>query len=167
ATDVKPGRLVVEARTRELLNAFVRSLGSRGLDASTYFRLAGQTPEALEQRLRAEAAHAVARELVLEAVADKLGIVVGDDELRAELLAAGEDEAEVDAFFAEGGADRVRETIRLRKALDRVTAEVKPISVEQAAQRAQQEAARESIWTPDQDRPAEQKLWTPSGRSKQ
>jgi len=166
ATDVQPGRLVVEARARELVNGFVRSLQSRGIDLASYFQLTGQTPEALEQRLRAEAAHSVARELVLEAVADKLGLQVDDEEIRAELLEAGEDEADVDAFFAEGGADRVRESIRLRKALDRIVAEVKPISAEQATERAQQEAARASIWTPDKDREqAEQKLWTPSARS--
>jgi len=168
ASDVRPGRLVVEARTRELLNAFVRSLQTRGIDVASYLRLTGQAPEALEQRLRAEAAHALARELVLEAVADKLGLEVGDDEIRTELLEGGEDEAEVDAFFAEGHADGVRESIRLRKALDRIAAEVKPISAEQAVERAQQEAARASIWTPGQDRPgAEQTLWTPSGRSNQ
>ena len=32
-------------------------------------------------------------------------------------------------------------------------------------ERAAQEAARESIWTPDKDRPAtEQKLWTPASK---
>jgi trigger factor len=166
ATDVKPGRLVVEARTRELLNGFVRSLRSRGVDLATYFELTGQAPEELEQRLRAQAAHSVARELILEAVADKLALEVTDEEIRADLLEAGEDEADVDAFFAEGGADRVRDSIRMRKALDRVAAEVKPISPERAAERAEREAARESIWTPDRERPAApQKLWTPSARS--
>jgi FKBP-type peptidyl-prolyl cis-trans isomerase (trigger factor) len=102
---------------------------------------------------------------VLEAVADKLGLQVTDEEIRAELLDAGEQEEDVDAFFAEGGADRVRESIRMRKALDRVVAEVRPISQEQAEERAQQEAARESIWTPEQDRPAtEKKLWTPASK---
>jgi hypothetical protein len=57
----------------------------------------------------------------------------------------------------------VRESIRMRKALDRIAAEVKPISGAAAEERAQQEAARESIWTPDKDRPAsEAKLWTPA-----
>ena len=125
-------------------------------------RLTQQTPELLEQRLRAEATQSVARELVLEAVADQLGIEVTDEELRAELLDAGESEEDVDAFFAEGGADRVRDSIRMRKALDRIAAEVKPISAEEAAEREQVKAARESIWTPEQERPAtEQKIWTP------
>jgi trigger factor len=164
ASRVEPGRLVVEARTRDLLNGFVRSLAARGLDTTTYFRLTGTSPEALAERLRAEAAQSVARELVLEAVADQLGLEVTDEELRAELVDAGEEESDIDAFFAEGGADRVRESVRMRKALDRVAAEVTPISGEAAEERAQRQAARESIWTPEQDRPAEQTLWTPASK---
>jgi trigger factor len=165
ATNVTPGRLVVEARTRELLNGFVRSLTSRGIDPASYLQLTGQPLEAVAERFQAEAAQSVARELVLEAVADKLGLEVTDEEIRAELLEAGERAEDVDEFFAEGGADRVRDSIRMRKALDRVVAEVKPISQELAAEREQQEAARESIWTPDKDRPAtEQKLWTPASK---
>lgn len=165
ATDVKPGRLVVEARTRELLNGFVRSLQSRGIDPASYFQLTGQSPEALEQRLRDEATLSVARELVLEAVADKLGLEVSDDDIRHDLLDAGEEEANIDEFFAQGGADRVRESIRMRKALDRIAAEVKTISPEQADERAKQDEARDSIWTPEKDRAgSEKKLWTPASK---
>jgi trigger factor len=165
ATAVTPGPLVVEARTRELLNAFVRSLASRGIDVDSYFQLTGQAPEQLAARFRAEAEQSVARELVLEAVADQLGLEVTDEELRTELLDAGEKEEDVEAFFAEGGADRVRESVRMRKALDRIAAEVKPISAEEAAERAQAQAARESIWTPEQELPATgQTLWTPASK---
>jgi trigger factor len=165
ATDVRPGRLVVEARTRELINGFVRSLQSRGVDVAAYFQLTGQSPEELEQRLRAEATLSVARELVLEAVADSLGIEVSDDDIRGDLKESGELEEDIDRFFAEGGADRVRGSIRMRKALDRVVAEVTAISMEEAAERAKQDEARESIWTPDKDRAAsEKKLWTPASK---
>ncbi len=165
ATDVKPARLVVEARMRELLNGFVRSLASRGIDLNTYFQMTGQSPEALEERLLGEAILSVARELVLEAVADKLGLEVTDDDIRRDLKAAGEVDEDIDRFFAEGGADRVRESIRMRNALDRVAAEVKTISQEEADERAKQEAAREAIWTPEQERAASgQKLWTPASK---
>jgi trigger factor len=118
-------------------------------------QLTGQTPEVLEQRLRAEASMSVARELILEAVADKLGLEVTDDEIREELRASGESEEDIEQFVADGGLDRVREDLRLRKALDRVAAEVKPIAPEL-------HEARESIWTPGQEQPAEPaKLWTP------
>ena len=146
---------LVETRTRELLNGLVRSLQSRGIDAGSYLQLTGQTPQQLEQRLYAEAALSVTRELVLEAVADKLGLEVSDDEIREELRAAGETDEDIEEFVAQGGADRVRDDIRLKKALDRIAAEVKPIEPELAE-------AREAIWTPEKDRPADSpKLWTP------
>jgi trigger factor len=149
---------LVEARTRELLNGLGRSLQERGIDANTYLQLTGQTPELLEQRLRAEASQSVSRELVLEAVADQLGIQVSDDDIREELRAAGESDEDIDAFVAEGGADRVRDDIRLKLALDRIAAEVQPIAPEL-------HEARESIWTPEKDEPAESpKLWTPGSK---
>jgi trigger factor len=155
ATNFTPRGPLVEARTRELLTGLARQLEARGVDAESYMRLTQQTPELLEQRLRAEATQSVARELVLEAVADKLGLDVTDDEIRQELRDAGENEEDIEEFIAQGGADRVRDDIRLKKALDRVAAEVKPIAPELAE-------ARESIWTPEQERAAgEQKIWTP------
>jgi trigger factor len=155
ATGYTPRGPLVEARTRELLTGIARMIESRGLDAATYFQLTGLTPETLESRLRAEATQSVARELVLEAVADQLGLEVTDDEIREELRAAGERDEEIEEFVSAGGADGVRDDLRLKKALDRVAAEVKPIAPEL-------HEARESIWTPEQERPAtEQKIWTP------
>jgi trigger factor len=155
ATDFVAVGPLVEARTRELLTGLARSLQARGIDANSYLQLTGQSPEQLEQRLRAEASLSVSRELVLEAVADKLGIEVTDDEIRAELREAGESDEDIEEFVAEGGADRVRDDIRLKRALDRIAAEVKPIAPEL-------HEARESIWTPEKEQPAETpKLWTP------
>jgi trigger factor len=155
ATNFSPAGPLVELRTRELLNGLARSLQQRGIDANSYMQITGQTPEVLEQRLRAEATMSVAREMVLEAAADKLGITVTDDEIRDELRDAGETDEDIEEFVAQGGADRVRDDIRLKKALDRIAAEVKPIAPELAE-------ARESIWTPEKEQPAETpKLWTP------
>jgi trigger factor len=155
ASNVTPGGPLVELRTRELLGGLARSLEARGLDAGTYLQLTNQTVEQLNERLYAEAAFSVAREQVLEAVADKLGLAVTDDEIREQLREGGETDEDIERFIAEGGADRVRDDLRLKKALDRVAAEVKPIAPEL-------HEARESIWTPGQEQPAEPpKLWTP------
>ncbi|MFL5961956.1 MAG: trigger factor [Gaiellaceae bacterium] len=158
ATEFMPAGPLVELRTRELLNGLARSLQQRGIDANSYLQLTGQSPEDLEERLRSEATMSVARELVLEAVADKLGIEVTDDEIREELRTAGESDEDIDEFVEQGGADRVREDIRLKKALDRIAAEVKPIAPEL-------HEAREAIWTPEKEQPAETpKLWTPGSK---
>jgi len=157
ASKVEPAPLVVEVRTRELLNVFIRNLELRGIDAAAYLQATGVTPQALEQRLREEASRSIARELVLEATVDKLGIEVTDDEIREQLREQGEDDKDIDEFMEAGGADRVRNDLRMKKAVDRIASEVKPIAPELAE-------AREAIWTPDKGEPPagkETKLWTP------
>jgi trigger factor len=162
ATDVQPGGALVEIRTRELLNGLIRSVERRGIRFETYLAMTGADPNDLVARLQAEAAQSIARELVLEAAADQLGIEVSDEEI-AELVregaeATGEDpDAAVDEVM-QHGANQLREDLRLKKALDRIVAEVKPIPVELAA-------ARDQIWTPDKEKsPTETKLWTPGSK---
>ncbi len=163
ASKVEVGGPLVEARTRELLNGLGRSLESRGISAEAYFQLSGQTAEQLVQRMSAEAALSVARELVLEAVADQLDLQVDDAEIeelireQAELAEDDPDEA-VKQVFASGRQDVLRSDLRLRKALDRVAADAKRIPAEVAR-------ARDEIWTPDKDSPqTETKLWTPGSK---
>jgi len=163
ASGARPEGPLVEARTRELLNAFARSLERRGINPEAYLQLSGQTPDELVEGLRAEAQLSVARELVLEAVADKLGLEVSDAEIeeliREQAEAHGDDPDEaVQQVFAGGGYDALRGDLRLRKALDRVAAEAQRVPAELAR-------ARESIWTPDKESsPTETKLWTPGSK---
>ncbi len=83
ASKVEVAGLVVDVRTRDLLNAFIRQLETRGIDPVAYLRAAGVSGADLEQRFREEAANSIGRELVLEGVADKLGIEVSDDDIRS------------------------------------------------------------------------------------
>ena len=160
ASKVAPAGPLVESRTRELLTGFIRSLERRGIAPETYLQLTGRSAEELTSSMQMEAALSVARELALEAVADKLGIEVSDDEvkqlIREQAEAAGEDADNViEDLWQHGRQEDLREDLRLRAALDRVAAEVKPIPIEQAQ-------ARDAIWTPDKETPEQEtKLWTP------
>jgi trigger factor len=163
ASNVQVGGPLVEARTRELLNALGRSLERRGISADAYFQLSGQTADQLVERMGAEAALSVARELVLEAVADKLALEVSDEEIeelireQAGLQGDDADEA-VKQVFADGRQEVLRGDLRLRKALDRVAADAKRVPVEVAR-------ARDEIWTPDKETPpTDTKLWTPGSK---
>ena len=163
ASNVQVGGPLVEARTRELLNGLGRSLERRGISAEAYFQLSGQTADQLVERMGAEAALSVARELVLEAVADQLGLEVSDEEIeelireQAELQGDDADEA-IKQVFSDDRQEALRGDLRLRKALDRVAAEAKRVPVEVAR-------AREEIWTPDKETPkTETKLWTPGSK---
>jgi trigger factor len=160
ASRVDPSGPLVESRTRELLTGLARQVEARGIQLETYLTMTGQSPDELLGRLRDEAERSVARELVLEAVADELELEVSDDEVeslvREQAEAIGDDPETTLAGLRESGRLEVlRDDLRLRNALDRVSAEVTRIP------RALAEA-RDAIWTPDKEKPpTETKLWTP------
>jgi hypothetical protein len=55
----------------------------------------------------------------------------------------------------------LRQELRLKKALDRLTADVRPITTDLAA-------ARDKLWTPDKENAEpEKKLWTPGMKEPQ
>jgi len=160
ASKVDAAGPLVEARTRELLRGLARQVEARGIRLETYLTMTGQTPDALIERLREEATRSVARELVLDAAADKLGIDVPDEEVEALIreqadVLGDEPDEQVQRLRESGRFETLRDDMRLRNALDRIASEVKRIPRELAA-------ARESIWTPDKEKPpTETKLWTP------
>jgi trigger factor len=156
---------LVDRRANALLVGFLRQLERRGITPQTYLTMTGQTPEALQQGMRGEAERAVKRELVLEAVADRLAIEIPDAEVeelvRAEAAEAGENADEVLARVRESGAfEQLRGDLRLRRALDEIVAGVQAIPTELAK-------AREKLWTPEKEKGGSaMKIWTPGGEER-
>lgn len=164
ASQVQPALPLVRTRAADLLTGFARSLERRGVSLDTYLAASGGSAQELERQMVLEAAVSVARELALEALAEKAGIDVSDDDVRAyireETESAGEADAEgvIEDVWAHGQQESIREDLRLRAALDRLVADVKPIAPEVAE-------AREKLWTPDKEKPeGETKLWTPGSK---
>jgi len=151
---------LVEARTRELLRGLARQVEARGIPLDTYLTMTGQDPEELLARLGDEAARSVARELVLDAAADELGIEISDDDVeslvREQAGVVGDDaDATLLRLRESGRFEQLRDDLRLRNALDRIAGEVKRIPRDLAE-------AREQIWTPDKEKQqSDTKLWTP------
>jgi trigger factor len=158
-TKVDPDGPLVDARTRALVRELDEAMRRRGASLDTYLQITQTSAEQLVGRLHDEAKRSVAGELVLEAVAAKLGIEVPDEEVDAEIRARFEEPARViDQLRAGGAYEHERESIRMARALERVASEVKRIPLEQAQ-------AREAIWTPDKEKPkTETKLWTPGSK---
>src|SRR6266480_3863381 len=163
ASQVQPARPLVSSRAGDLLTAFARSLERRGVSLEVYLQASGGSSEQLQRQMVLEAAVSIARELALEALADRAGIEVSEDEvkayLREEAEQAGEDaDALVEDVWAHGQQESIREDLRLRAALERLAADVKPIAPEVAD-------AREKLWTPDKEKTeADTKLWTPGSK---
>ena len=80
--------------------------------------------------------------------------------IREEAEASGEADAEgvIEDIWMHGQQESIREDLRLRAALDRLVADVKPIAPDLAE-------ARDKLWTPDKEKAeGETKLWTPGSK---
>jgi trigger factor len=161
ASGVEVSDALVEARAGNLIRAFVSGLERRGITLETYLAVSGETAQQIQERMLADARRSLARELVLEAVAERLGIEITDDELRefvreqSELADEEDPDALIEQLWHSGRHESLRTDLRLRNALDRVASEVKRIPRELAD-------AREKLWTPGQEKPeGASKLWTP------
>jgi len=164
ASAVQPALPLVRTRAADLLTGFARSLERRGISLETYLAASGGSAQDLERQMVLEAAVSVARELALEALAENAGIEISDDDVKAyireEAAASGEADAEgvIEDVWAHGQQESIREDLRLRAALDRLVADVKPIAPDLAE-------ARDKLWTPDKEKPeGETKLWTPGSK---
>jgi len=164
ASEVQPALPLVRTRAGDLLTGFARSLERRGISLDTYLAASGGSAQDLERQMVLEAAVSVARELALEALAEKAGIDVSDDDVKAyireEAAASGEADAGgvIEDVWAHGQQESIREDLRLRAALDRLVADVKPIAPELAE-------ARDKLWTPDKEKAeSDTKLWTPGSK---
>jgi trigger factor len=162
ASAVQPAIPLVRTRAADLLTGFARSLERRGISLETYLAASGGSAQDLERQMVLEAAVSVAREL--EALAEKAGIEISDDDVKAyireEAAASGEDDVEgvIEDVWTHGQQESIREDLRLRAALDRLVADVKPIAPELAE-------ARDKLWTPDKEKAeGETKLWTPGSK---
>ena len=159
ASKVETVEALVERRTAELWSGISRSLQARGISTETYLTMTGQSADEVVARLRAEAEQSLARELVLDAAADKVGVEVSNEEID-ELIESqseeGDDIEESKRLLQEnGGYERIRADLRLKKALDEIVVGVKRIPVELAA-------ARDKLWTPEKEKEGtKMNIWTP------
>ncbi len=162
-SNVQPALPLVQSRAADLLTGFVRSLERRGMSIEAYLQASGTSGEDLQRQMILEAAVSIARELALEALAERAGLEVSDDDVKAYLREEAENAGEeadglIEDVWAHGQQESVREDLRLRAALDRLIADVKPIAPDLAA-------AREKLWTPDKEKAeGDTKLWTPGSK---
>ena len=155
--EVELPKEVVHARAHEMWERLERSLAERGVTPEAYARMQGKGRHELIEGLEPDAERALRREAVLEAVAEAEGVEVSDHDLM-EALGPGDGDDSPERLLArlrESGRDNLlREELRLRKAADLVTQSAKPIPLARAA-------ARERLWTPEEERDERGSLWTP------
>jgi trigger factor len=153
---------VINARAEEMWRRAERGMRQRGMDPETFLQVQGKTREEMIGEARPDAERALKREAVLEAVADAEKIEITEDALLEALTppAGHEDHGHpepkeaLEEFRKTGREELLKEDLRMRRALEILAEEAKPIPIEQAE-------AREQIWTPEKEREENGSLWTP------
>jgi trigger factor len=154
---------VVDARAAEMWRRVERQLQQQGMEPDAYLQMQGKTREEMVQQARPEAEQALKREAVLEAVAKAEGVeITEEDMLEALQVPPGHEDhghpepADALKDIRESGREELlKQDLRMRRALELIAEEAKPIPLEQAK-------AREEIWTPEKEAEEEKgALWTP------
>jgi trigger factor len=151
---------LVTARAEEMWTRMERALARAGRDPDTFLKTSGKTREELIEEAKPDAAKQLARESVLDAIAEAEHIEVSDDELLDALRGTAEREGQTPekllATLAGSGRDTaLRHDLRIRKAVDFLVEHASPIAPEKAK-------AREKLWTPGKEKePGASGLWTP------
>jgi trigger factor len=113
-----------------------------------YLTMTGKTEEEVVVESEPEAETALRREAVLAAVVEAEGIQVSDEEVEQALRSSAPPDAtekQLKRLFkrarSQGADEALREDIAMRKAVDLIVENAKPIEAGRAA-------AREKLWTP-------------------
>ena len=153
---------VIKARAAEMWERVERRLRQQGMDPAAYLQMQGKTRDEIVEEARPDASRALKREAVLAAVADAEAIEVSEDDMLDALqIPPGHEDhdhpepAEALAELRTSGRDAMlREDLRMRKALETISENAKPIPLEQAE-------ARDKVWTPEKEREEKGGLWKP------
>jgi trigger factor len=154
---------LVHSKAHEMWHRTARRLAAQGINPEQYLTMAGKTEEELVVESESDAETALKREAVLAAIVEAEGIEVSDEEIEQALRASAPPDASdkqlkraLKRARSQGADEALREDIAMRKAVDLVAENAKPIP-------AQTAAARDKLWTPEKD--AEEKgsgqIWTP------
>ncbi|HEX6584492.1 MAG TPA: trigger factor [Thermoleophilaceae bacterium] len=147
---------LVHSKAHEMWHRTARRLAAQGIQPEQYLQMAGKTEEELVVESESDAETALKREAVLAAIVEAEGIDVSDEEIEQALRASAPPDASdkqlkraLKRARSQGADEALREDIAMRKAVDLVVENAKPVSAEQAADAAERAAAREKLWTPE------------------
>ena len=150
---------LVHSKAHEMWHRTANRIAAQGINPEQYLQMTGKTEEELVVESESDAETALKREAVLAAIVQAEGIEVTDEEIETALRASAPPDASdkqlkraLKRARSQGADEALREDIAMRKAVDLVVENAKPISVDEATDAAERAAAREKLWTPESAR---------------
>ncbi len=130
--EVEVPEVMVGDKAQEMVESFERSIRAQGIEPEHYYLLAGSSPDEVKERVRDDAADAVKKELVLDAVATAEGIMADEASVMHQIghLAEGSDrspEEILETMRKNGTYGLLEEEIARQKALDFLVENAVPV----------------------------------------
>ena len=138
---------VIHGKAHDIWHQMEHRLRRSGIDPAQYLAISGKTEEEMLKEAEPDAEKSLKREAVLAAVVDSENVEVSDDELLDALREAtpGAEDKQLrkalEQLEKDGRLAVLREDVAMRKAVDLIADNAKPIDPGRAE-------AREKIWTP-------------------
>jgi trigger factor len=148
SSQIEVPKELVHSKAHEMWHRTAQRLQAQGINPQQYLQMTGKTEEELVIESEPDAETALKREAVLAAIVEAEAIEVSDEEIEQALRASAPPDASdkqlkraLKRARSQGADDALREDIAMRKAVDLVVENAKPIDAGRAE-------AREKIWTP-------------------
>ncbi len=137
---------MVETQQRQILNDFAQRMQMQGLAFDQYLQYTGNTVEKMLEQVKPQAIDRIKSRLVLEAVAEKEGLVASDDDYNAELQKMADayqmDLDKIKETISAAEEKQIRSDIAVQKAADFVVENAKE-TAKKASKKAKKEEATE------------------------
>ena len=135
--EVEVPDVMVHEKAHEMVGSFERSVRAQGMEPEQYYQLAGSNHHEFEERIRPEAADAVKKELVLDAVVAAEGLTADDEAVMHEIGHLAEEserapEEIAETMQANGTYALLQEEICRQKALDFLADNATPVEMPEA-----------------------------------
>ena len=139
---------LVEARARELFEQTVHQLSHQGIGKEQYLQIAQKSEDEIVEEAKPDAEQALKREAVLMAVVEAEGIEVSDDEVLEALEGSGQEgdvspKKLLERLKSQGRLDSVKQDLAVRKAVDALAEQAKPVPADDAPAEDAEEAVEQ------------------------
>lgn len=125
---------MIQEKAEEMVGSFERTIRQQGMEPEQYYELAGVNPQEMQQRVRPDAADAVKKELVLDAVVAAEGIEADEEtamrEIRQLAEQSGRSPGEIAQTMRQNGTYALlEEEVARQKALELLVENAVPVEM--------------------------------------
>ena len=117
---------MIDFQARQMLNDYGQRLQAQGLSLDMYLQYTGQTMDQAKEQMKDQARSRIENSLVLEAIAEKEGVEVSEEDIEQELQKMADmyqmEKEKIRELMGDNEKESMKKDLAIQKALDIITA---------------------------------------------